>query len=61
MSQEDVIRFLMEHKGWFTVREIADDLKVPYGRINDNCRRLRRSGMVLVQFTLPMRYHNKNA
>ena len=47
MSQEEVFNFLKKNRNrWFTVRQVAERLKVSYGSICSNLARLRLSEQV---------------
>ena len=48
MSQQDCLNFLKENKGkWFTSKEMADGMGVPYNRIPTNLLRLRKTDYII--------------
>ena len=47
MGQYEVLEFLGENaEGWFTARQIAEQIDQPFSSVVHSVRRLRKSGMV---------------
>ena len=60
MSQQSVSDFLKENKyQWFTVEEIAKELKLSISTITNNCKRLRGRQDINIIFTRPLLYRYK--